>query len=125
MGTFDLPGRDERDAVRFEGGPGETPERAIRIVGAPNEIVGVHAEYQYLEKRFGRRGVDLQLESQSLHVIGGRYYDRIEIRLADGSGHVLYFDITDFFGRIGPDGPHGCTGRSPSTLCDSWGRNMG
>ena len=45
--------RRKRRAITFEGGPGDTIERAVIIRGAPNETLGVAAEYQYLAGSLG------------------------------------------------------------------------
>lgn len=44
---------------------GESIEKAI-VIDAENEVTGVLAEYEYLEKRFGKRGKDWKLNMQSL-----------------------------------------------------------
>ena len=31
---------------------------------------------------------------------GGKHYDRIEIMTRDGKTVIIYFDITDFFGKF-------------------------
>jgi len=88
------------DGIAFEGGPGDTVERAIVIRGAGNDCLGVEAEYQYLVREFGRRGVYWQLERQSLLTVDDRRYDEMRIRLSDGTQKVIYFDISDFFGEF-------------------------
>ncbi|MGQ9585877.1 MAG: hypothetical protein ACUVXG_10820 [Anaerolineae bacterium] len=86
--------------VTFEGGPGNTVEAAVVIRGAADHLQGVAAEYGYLTSEFGRRGVDWQLEQQALLKVGGRYYDEMRLRLADGTRQMVYFDLSEFFGRF-------------------------
>ncbi len=85
--------------ITLSGGPGDTPQTAIAIQGAPNTMAGIGAEYLCLEALFGRRGVDWQLERQALLARAGRHYDEMRLRLADGMVRTVYFDITDFFGK--------------------------
>ncbi|MCX5893082.1 MAG: hypothetical protein NTW80_08955, partial [Deltaproteobacteria bacterium] len=63
--------------ITFKGGPGDTPETAVVILGAPNSRVGIEAEYFFLEKQFGRRNVDWKLKRQSVRNIKGKVYDRM------------------------------------------------
>jgi hypothetical protein len=78
---------------------GESFEEAITI-HARSSAEGVPKEYAWLELRFGRRGKDWKLISQSLCLREERSYDVLHIRLADGSEKKFYFDITEFFGKF-------------------------
>jgi hypothetical protein len=61
---------------------------------------GIGMEYAYLEKKFGRRGVDWNLELQTLvQDQSGRTFDRLLIKLADGRKKDILFDINSFFGK--------------------------
>ncbi len=86
--------------IALSGGPGDALQTAIVIHGAPNTQAGIRTEYLCLEALFGRRGVDWQLERQALLVSGDRRYDEMRLRLADGTSKTVYFDITDFFGKV-------------------------
>lgn len=86
--------------IAYEGGPGDTLEQAVIIRGAANHAQGVGAEYRYLEQTFGQRGVDWTLDRQVLLQVEGRPYDEMRIHLADGTRRVVYFDLSDFFGRF-------------------------
>jgi len=59
---------------------------------------GIRAEYQWMSDKFGEQGKCFTLEMQSLVEKGKRQYDRMDIRLADGTRKTIYFGITDFFG---------------------------
>jgi hypothetical protein len=74
---------------------GNSPATAIPI-RAPNEQTGVKAEYHWLAEHFPgyKRG------GQALLNQGGRVYDSIEIITTNGERRKLYFDITDFFGKM-------------------------
>jgi len=85
--------------ITFAGGPGDVVERAVIIRGAPNETLGVQAEYRYLAREFGRPGVDWDLVGQGLLERGRRRYDEMHIKLADGTERTIIFDITQFFGK--------------------------
>lgn len=86
--------------ITLSGGPGDTMATAIVIKGAPNSMVGIDAEYYYLGKKFGKPNVDWKLKKQSVQSQGGRYYDVMEIELKDGSLKKIFFDITEFYGKL-------------------------
>ena len=52
--------------ITFEGGPGDTMERAVIIRGVSDHALGVEAEYRYLAQAFGRRGRDWEPIGQEL-----------------------------------------------------------
>ncbi len=78
---------------------GDSKKEAIVVLDVENSREGVRAEYEYLEKRFGRRGIDWQLEAQFLLSENKMYYDKMELRFPDGSKKTIYFNITFFFGK--------------------------
>jgi len=94
------PEQPAKPKITFSGGPGDTPETAVVISGAPNSMAGISAEYYYLEKKFGQRNVDWKLKRQSMRQIKGKIYDRMEIELKDGSRKDVFFDISEFFGKL-------------------------
>ena len=93
MGFLDVPKGKKRRDITFEGGPGDTIERAVIMQGAPNEALGVEAQYRYLGQWFGRRGTDWQLVSQGLLQLGRRKYVEMRIKLTDDTQRIIYFDI--------------------------------
>ena len=94
-----------RRGVTFEGGPGDTIETAVIIRGAPDEALGVGAEYRYLAQQFGQPGVDWELVGQELLESARRRYDKVHVKLADGTERTIFFDITGFFGKGSEDIP--------------------
>ena len=81
--------------ITFAGGDGSSIETAVVILGA-NEITGVDAEYQWLRDHFpGWVG-----EEQSLLNRNGKAYDVIKFSMPDNSKHTIYFDISDYFGKM-------------------------
>jgi len=86
--------------ITFKGGPGDTPETAVLISGALNSIDGIAAEYTYLREKFGRENVDWNLFRQSVLQQGGKFYDRLELNLKDGGRKTVFFDISEFFGKL-------------------------
>src|SRR5262245_9295426 len=100
MGLFDFFKRKSSCGIRFEGGPGTTRDSAVKILGAPNHSAGIDAEYQYLGDQFGQAGVDWELKGQGLlEGDDGRQYDQMRLKLRDGTERVIFFDITEFFGK--------------------------
>jgi len=83
----------------YSGGDGTSPEEAV-VINATSSLVGVRAEYDWIEKKYGKRDVDWTMSMQS-HGTGenGIIWDSISIRLADGTGVNLYFDISSYYGR--------------------------
>ena len=80
----------------FEGGNGSSLENAIVILGVTNESAGVGAEHTYLSRHFPGSSV---IRQALLHQ-NGKVYDRLEIRTSANASAVVYFDITDFFGKF-------------------------
>jgi hypothetical protein len=89
-----------KDYVTFSNNTGKSIEDAIVIYNAKTDWEGVDSEYYYLEKMFGKKGIDWNLDRQSLRDVGKRYYDVMEITLSDGRKITIYFDITGFFGKL-------------------------
>ena len=80
----------EEDAVTFAGGDGRTMATAVVILGAPDSMVAVEAEYGFLARRFGARDVDWGLKGQHLQEgEDGRMFDVMNVVLAGGSREVV------------------------------------
>jgi hypothetical protein len=86
--------------ITFKGGPGDTPETAVLISGATNSIEGIAAESDYLRQKFGRENRDWNLFCQSVLEQDGKFYDRLELDLKDGTKKTVFFDISEFFGKL-------------------------
>ena len=80
-------------------GSGESQDDPIIIEGVSNNMEAVKAEYSYLSQKFGAKGVDWNLLTQSLIGSNDRMMDQLDIELADGRKITLYFDITKYFGQ--------------------------
>jgi tetratricopeptide (TPR) repeat protein len=102
----DLPGNPQtadltyKGYITFSNNRGESIDDAIVIHNAKTDWEGVDSEYYYLEDRFGKKGVDWDLDLQSLSDVGDRHYDVMDITLSNGRKLTIYFDITDFFGKV-------------------------
>jgi hypothetical protein len=79
-------------------GSGLSPDDPIVISDVANNIEAVKSEYEFLESRYGRRGITWTLELQTLLEHEGRMMDRLNIKLKSGEKVTLYFDITKYFG---------------------------
>ena len=96
------PAKDSKPAskpiagVSFAGGDGSSIEKAI-IIKAPSEFVGVRGEYDWIKKN--RPGWQLE-EQKTVHTRDNRMYDKMNFRTPDRQRTTLYFDITDFFGKL-------------------------
>ena len=84
-------------AISYGGGDGASFATAIVIKGAHSESEGVAAERAYVVKYhadWDPREVDTALMQN-----GDRDYDLSRYRGRNGAEHVLYFDVTEFFGK--------------------------
>jgi hypothetical protein len=79
----------------FSGGDGSSPETAV-IVHARSESVGVRAEYEWIREHWpgSRRG------KQALLGKNNRFYDSLTITDSAGQVRTVYFDITEYFGKL-------------------------
>jgi hypothetical protein len=80
--------------VTFSGGDGSSVEKAV-IIKAPNNFVGVRAEYDWIKKNHP----DWKLKEQSLINVRGKPYDKMDFETPLGP-KTIYFDITDFLGKM-------------------------
>ena len=94
------PEKPAKIKITFKGGPGDTTATAVVITGAPNTRVGIDAEYYFLQKKFGQRNVDWKLKRQSVLHDQGKVFDRMDLELKDGSKKAVFFDISEFFGKL-------------------------
>jgi TPR repeat protein len=96
--TEDAIGKIEAaGAPRTEGGDGSTPERAIKLLDAKNESDGVTFEHKAAAYYF--RG--WTWKGQSLITrLSPNVYDQIEMIGPNGAARSIYFDITNWFGRM-------------------------
>lgn len=82
--------------ISYSGGDGTSVKTAIVINGAKGEMDGVHSENEWIrEKLPGAKKV-----AQALVNKQNRLYDRIEVRFPDETTRNIYFDITEFFGKM-------------------------
>ena len=79
----------------FEGGDGTSIEQAVLIKNASGEEEGVGAESKWIRKVHPGWAKG----NQALQNDQGKYYDRIEYTTPKGETKVVYFDITEFFGK--------------------------
>ena len=84
----------------YGGGEGTSEEDAV-IINATLSNTGIHAEYQWLEKQYGKRDEDWTVEIR-IHGSSedGRIIETFSIKLADGTMKTVVFDISSFFGRF-------------------------
>ena len=61
-----------------------------------NELTNTDVEYAWLRQHVPGATVT----GQELMNTGKRVYDKLDVRLSDGSSHSYYFDITSGFGKL-------------------------
>ena len=81
--------------ITLEGGDGSSVEKAV-IIKAPDNFIGVRVEYAWIKKNCP----GWQLEKQSAFKAGNKIYDKMEFRTPDGQRKTIFFDITDFYGKL-------------------------
>jgi len=85
--------------ITYGDGKGDSVKTAISISGARTGPEGVRAEYLHIAEKLGERGKDWELDMQRLIRKEDRRYDRIDVKLADGTKTLFHFEITEFFGK--------------------------
>ena len=70
------------------------------ISGATNSVAGISAEYNYLQQKFGPQNVNWKLQRQGVLHQKGKVYDRMDLKMKDGSKKTVFFDISEFFGKL-------------------------
>jgi hypothetical protein len=83
------------DGITFGGGDGLMCETRVTIRGPAGSADGVPAEYAWLHRHYPgyKRG------TQALIDCDGHPTDRLTFTTAEGKEVVIYFDISDFFGK--------------------------
>jgi len=80
--------------IRYINGDGTSLQEAIKIVGAKNEQEGIDAEYSIIEK------LNCTVLGQTLIHEGDFSYDKLDLEDKDGNTMEIWFDITEFYGRL-------------------------
>lgn len=75
---------------------GLSMEKAIQFPEIINEIDGVRAEYAWIKKNLP----NYHKKSQAALNKNGKIYDLLIVVSSDGRERPVYFDITNFFGKI-------------------------
>jgi hypothetical protein len=88
-------GTAEAQPTASQAPAGTTVETAIVLPNIADEFHGVAAEHAYIAEHFS----DWHIEYQSLVPQNGRQYDLIGLVKPSGSKSLVYFDITDWFGK--------------------------
>jgi len=84
------PARPPVSAVALEDHYGDSPETAVTVPVAGDEV---KFENEWMYDRFGR----FRRRKFGVAHQGDRHYDVITIELPDQSEHTVYFDITDLW----------------------------
>ncbi|MCD6468753.1 MAG: hypothetical protein J7L32_05550 [Thermoplasmata archaeon] len=85
--------------ARYVASSGESLEDAVVILDAKNEIETTFAVHDFLEKRLGKLEKDWDIDDDTIIEKDNRYYDKMDIMLADGTKKTIYFDITSCWER--------------------------
>ncbi len=81
--------------IVFGSGSGESPERAVKVIGAQSQRELVNAEEDFISRTRGNRGKNWRIVGRSSLREGSRVYDVVEIEvLPEMTRDYFYFDIT-------------------------------
>ena len=81
------------------GGDGSSMEEAV-VVNRRSSYDGICAEYGYISRFCGKKGVGYTLEMQVSQSRDGREYDLLSVKMMDGEMHEFWFDVTSFYGKF-------------------------
>ena len=74
--------------IVYQGDDGSSDNKAIIIKKATTVREGIAAEYAYLEKNLGKRGVDWKPIGQYLHPFSNKTYDIIKVKIINTNKDV-------------------------------------
>ena len=80
----------------YGGVDGSSVERAV-VINAGSEMGGTGAEYEWIRSNYQGWRVKRQA---LIGGSGGRRYDRLTIVSPSGQERHIYFDITNYFGKL-------------------------
>ena len=87
--------------IVYKGGDGSSVQKAIINKKATTLKECIGAEYAYLEKVLGQRGIDWKPIEQYLHPDNRKMYDIIKVNIMETNETKFFcFDITKFFGKL-------------------------
>lgn len=81
----------------YSGGDGSSRDEAV-VINATSSIIGVKAEYEWIEARYGTQDQDWKVKTR-MHGGKEQSYEIFIIDLRDGAEIVIHFDISSFYGR--------------------------
>jgi len=88
----------KRAVVNDSWSDGSSAKRAV-IINTTSRMLGIAAEYAYVESVCGERDMDWQLECQSLIEQDGEWFDLLSIAMKNGTCREFWFNISAFHGR--------------------------
>lgn len=84
----------------YAGGNGSSKAEAV-VINATRTVVGVGAEYRWIEDHYGERDVDWMVSIRSHgRSDDGRAYETFHIDLRDGRHVEVVFDVSSFYLRF-------------------------
>jgi hypothetical protein len=86
--------------IQFSEHSGRSMKDAIIITGARTHYDTVAAEYEYLDRIFGKQGENYRVLKQGLLKADQKHYDVVKIRLASDVHKTFFFDITESYDKF-------------------------
>ncbi len=84
------------DESLYNGGDGTSVDKAV-IINTRDRMLGVRAEYKYIEHIATKKGLSYRTLLQSLLHSNSRVFDKIDIIWEGDQEESFFFDITEFF----------------------------
>lgn len=81
-------------------GSGKSIDDPIVVDDVPSHLAAIEAEYAYIANRYGIRGLDWELQQQTLMMpegSDGRVVDALIIKLSTGEAFTVFFEITKYW----------------------------
>lgn len=82
--------------ITYEGGDGSTQKKAIVIKGATNSFEGIQAERAWIK---GNHPTWRKVRQALVSTKKRKHYDKISYEDAKRKVHIIWYDITHFFGK--------------------------
>ena len=87
----------ERTPIQYSGGSGHSPDDAIVVTGARNDLEGTGAVFAWMFDHLGTMDVDWCIREKSGAYGAPPVLDIYHVEMHDGEQRTIHFDITDHY----------------------------
>ena len=89
--------------VFFSPHSGASIEQAIEVINAVETGEGIATEHLYVGLKYASEGKKFEIVRQQHVPHGLKHYEKLTIKLEDGTQESYYFGITSFYGKFAPE----------------------